>query len=208
MGWEYTTGDGGSEWHEGFLAAEFEDGLRALGASGTGVPPGYLAVDQYGDGTFGQEAVRLHGGQPEFAIRPSGEVIGWRVTCNCYGSGDTMPAKRWFSQQLWKRVPSPVRHDPTAFRIYAADEDVLDVITGDAYTAARDVWWNGHINDVDAEAAIKAALAAIRVGEEQLDQAVVGARRKGLSWAKIGGAAQMSAQAAHERWAKRDNAAT
>lgn len=93
-----------------------------------------------------------------------------------------------------------------AFRIYTADEDVLDVITGNAYTAAHGVWWNEHINDVDAEAAIKAALATIRTGEEQLGQAVVRAHRKGLSWAKIGGAAQMSAQAAHERWAKRDNA--
>lgn len=90
-----------------------------------------------------------------------------------------MPTKRWFSQQLWKRVPSPVRHDPKAFRIYAADEDILDVISGAAYTAAHDTWWNEHINDVDAEAAIKAALAAIRVGEGQLDQAVVRARRKG-----------------------------
>ena len=35
--------------------------------------------------------------------------------------------------------------------IYAADEDILDVISGDANTAAHDVWWNEHINDVDAE---------------------------------------------------------
>lgn len=203
MGWEYSTGDRGGDWHEGYLVAEFEDGLHALGISGTGIPPGHLAVDQYGDGTFGQEAVRRHGGQAEFATRPAGEVTGWRATCNCYGAGDTMPTKRWFSQQLWTRVPSPVRHDPDAFRIYAADDDVLDVISSDANTAAHDVWWNEHINDVDAVAAIKAALAAIRAGEEQLDQAVVRARQNRLSWAKIGAAAEMSAQAAHERWAKR-----
>jgi non-ribosomal peptide synthetase component F len=117
--------------------------------------------------------------------------------------GDTMPTKHWSSQQLWTRVPSPVRHDPDAFRIYAADEDILDVISGDANTAAHDVWWNEHINDVDAAAAIKTALAAIRAGEEQLDEAVLRARQKRLSWAKIGAAAEMSAQAAHERWAKR-----
>lgn len=185
------------------MAAEFDDGLRALGIGGTGIPPGHLAVDQYGDGTFGQEAVRRHGGDAAFQTRPAGEVIGWRVVCNCYAAGHVMPSKRWFSQQLWTRVPSPVRHDPTAFRIYAADDDVLDVISGDAHTAGRDVWWNEHISDIDAEAEIGAALAVIRTGEQQLDQAVLQARTKQMSWAKIGAAAGMSAQAAHERWAQR-----
>ena len=32
---------------------------------------------------------------------------------------------------FWTRVPSPVRHDPNAFRIYAADDDILDVIMVD-----------------------------------------------------------------------------
>lgn len=70
MGWEYSTGDRGSEWHEGYLAAEFDDGRLALGIGGTGIPPGHLAVDRYGDGSFGEEAVRRHGGTPEFETRP------------------------------------------------------------------------------------------------------------------------------------------
>jgi hypothetical protein len=203
MGWEHSLGDRGSEWHEGYMAAEFEDGYRALGIGGTGIPPGHLAVDQYRDGTFGQEAVRRHDGDAAFQIRPAGEVIGWRVVCNCYSPGDVMPTNRWVSQQLWARVPSPVRHDPNAFRIYAADDDVLDVISGEAHMAGHAVWWNEHIGDIDAEAEISTALAAIRSGEEQLDRAVLQARAKRLSWAKIGAAAGMSAQSAHERWAKR-----
>lgn len=199
MGWEYSVGDRGSEWHEGYLVAEFDDGRRALGITGTGVPPGHLAVDQYGDGTFGQEAVRRHGGQPEFMTRPAGEVVGWRVMCNCYAAGATMPTERWFSQQLWTRVASPVRDDPSAFRIYATDDDILDVTNNDA---AYEVWWNEHINELDTTAAITAALQAIRTGQEQLDRAVARARQNRLSWAKIGAAAGMSAQAAHERWAK------
>ncbi|QZH69411.1 AsnC family protein [Mycolicibacterium farcinogenes] len=183
--------------------AEFEDGLRALGISGTGIPPGHLAVDQYGDGTWGQEAVRRHGADPEFLTRPAGAVIGWRAVCNCYGAGDLMPTKHWSSQHLWSRVPSPIRHDPSAFRIYAADEDVLDVITSDADAVAHDVWWNDHIKAVDVEAAIETALAAIRAGEVQLDEAVIRARQNRMSWAKIGAAAGMSPQAAHERWSKR-----
>jgi hypothetical protein len=203
MGWEYSTGDQGSEWHEGYMVAEFEDGRRALGISGAGIPPGHLAVDQYGDGTFGQEAVRRHGGDAAFQTRPAGDVIGWRVVCNCYASGDVMPTKRWLSEQLWTRVASPVRHDPSAFRIYATDNDILDVISGDVYTAGHATWRNEHIDDIDAEAGIRTARVAIRSAQQQLDQAVLQARAKQLSWAKIGAAAEMSAQAAHERWAHR-----
>lgn len=146
---------------------------------------------------------RRHGGEPSFRTRPAGDVTGWRVVCNCYASGDVMPSNRWFSQQFWTRVPSPVRHDPNAFRIYAANDDILDVITGDAHTASHAIWSNEHINDIDAEAEIRAALMAIRSGEQQLDQAVLQARTKQLSWAKIVAAAEMSAQYAHERWAQR-----
>ncbi|OBB95860.1 hypothetical protein [Mycolicibacterium peregrinum] len=202
MGWEYSTGgDRASEWHEGFLVAEFVDGKRALGICGAGIPTGHLAVDQYGDGSFGQEAVARHGGDGAFHTRPAGEVVGWRIVCNCYSPGDVMPSNRWFSQQLWARVPSPVQHNPRVFRIYAADDDIYDVDTTEP--AARDVWWNDHINAIDAAAGIAAALAAVRAGETQLDEAVVRARQNRLSWAKIGAAAGMSGQAAHERWSKR-----
>ena len=187
------------------MAAEFDDGLRALTILGTGIPPGHLAVDQYGDGSWGQDAFRRHGGEAAFLTRPAGDVIGWRVVCNCYYSpSDVMPTKRWISQQLWTRVPSPVRHDPNAFRIYATDDDILDAASGDdADKAGHAVWWNEHISDIDAEAEIGAALAAIRSGEQQLNRAVLQARTKQLSWARIGAAAGMSAQAAHERWAQR-----
>lgn len=207
MGWEHSLGDQGDqgdqgdEWHEGYMAAEFVDGRRALGISGAEIPPGHLAVDQYDDGTWGQEAVRRHAGSPEFQTRPVGEVIGWRVVCNCYAHGDVMPTTRWFSQQLWTRVPSPVRHDPNAFRIYAADDEILDVVSGDANAAGHTVWWNEHIADIDAEAEIRAALAVVRSGERQLDRAVLQARLRQLSWAKIGAAAGMSGSSAHERWA-------
>ena len=126
------------------MAAEFEDGRRALGISDTGIRSGHLAVYQYGDGTWGQEAVRRYGGEAAFQTRPAGDVIGWRIVCNCYAPGDVMPSKRWFSQHLWTRVPSPVRHDPNTFRIYAADDDILDVISGDAHTAGHAVWGRTH----------------------------------------------------------------
>lgn len=46
---------------------------------------------------------------------------------------------------------------PPRFRIYAVDDDVLDVIGGDAHTAGHAVWWNDHISDIDAEAEIGVA---------------------------------------------------
>jgi hypothetical protein len=57
-----------------------------------------------------------------------------------------------------------------------------------------------------AGAAIHDAITAQRAAEAQLDNAVAAARRKGLSWAKIGAAAGVSAQAAHERWASKSGA--
>ncbi|WP_142383326.1 hypothetical protein [Mycobacterium intracellulare] len=189
MGWEYSAGNRGSDWHEGYLIAEFENNDQALTVLGSGIPPGHLAVERYEDGSF--------------RTRPAGEVTGWRVRCNCYHAGDAMPSHVWISGHRWTRVASPVQHNPSAFRIYTTDapSDILDVAAGDTHTAAYDVWWREHINDIDAEAAIEAAIAAIRAGEQQLDKAVLDARHRQLSWAKIGAAAQMSAQAAHERWA-------
>ena len=203
MGWEYAPGGRSSEWHEGYLVAEFDDGQRAFGLFGTGIPAGHLAVDQYGDDTWGQEAVRRHGGRPDFQTRPAGDVIGWRVACNCYRPGSETPDHRWFSEQLWARVPSPTRHDPNAFRIYAADEDILDVISGDANTAAHDVWWREHISELDTAMAIRVAAEAVRAYEEQLLLAVARARRQSMTWAKIGAAAGITSQAAHSRWSKR-----
>lgn len=204
MGWEYSPGGHGSGRHEGFMVAEFDDGCLALGIQAATIPDGHLAVDQHGDGTWGQEAVQRHGGQPHLHTRPAGEVVGWRVVCHCYATGNVLPSERWSSKRIWTRVPSPVRHDPRAFRIYAADDAVLDVIAADdVHSAGQAVWWSEHIRDIDAEAEITAALAAIRSAEEQLDRAVLRARSKQLSWARIGSAAGMSAQAAHERWSQR-----
>jgi hypothetical protein len=109
--------------------------------------------------------------------------------------------KTWASQQLWTRVPSPLQHNRSAYRIYAADDDVDDVDGGETHNAAHAQWRAGHVDELDAAGVIKGALAAVHAAEEQLDNAVLRARHAGLSWARIGDAANMSAQAAHERWA-------
>ncbi len=78
-----------------------------------------------------------------------------------------------------------MRHDPDALRIYAADDGILDVISGDVHTAGHAVWRDEHISNIDAKATIRAALAAILLGEQELDRAVLQALAKQLSWAKF-----------------------
>ncbi|GBE68250.1 hypothetical protein MFM001_47120 [Mycobacterium sp. MFM001] len=191
MGWIYDSSSPGNyEWHEGYVVPEFGDGERGLPMGGAGIPPGHIAVELLADNTF--------------RSRPAGEVVGWRVLCDCYLYPNGERTKIWVSEQLWTRVPSPLLHDPTGFRVYVPDDDVLDAgVDGeDLGDAACRIWRREHIDALDAAGAIKAAAAGVRTAEDDLYQAVLNARRAGLSWAKIGEAANMSAQAAHERWAK------
>jgi hypothetical protein len=195
MGWTYQSDTvGHDEWHEGYLASEFENGDRGIGVSGSGIPPGHIAVEHRDDGTY--------------RCRPAGEVIGWRVLCDCYLYPNSGRTKVWASEQLWIRVPSALQHAPSVFRIYAADEDVDDVNAGDAADAAVALWHREHIDELDAAGVIKGALATVHTAEDQLDGAVLRARQAGLSWARIGEAANMSAQGAHERWADRVRGST
>jgi len=101
-------------------------------------------------------------------------------------------------------VASPVRHDPGAFRIYATDEDVSEAwLAEDVAAAAAAVWTYEHLNAIDAADSIRQAVEAIQAAGAQLDRAVFQARARKLSWARIGAAAGISAQSAHERWAPR-----
>jgi hypothetical protein len=59
--------------------------------------------------------------------------------------------------------------------------------------------WRRHLEPHKASAVSRAA-AAVALHQGQLDAAVLDARRGGLSWEKIGRAAGISRQAAHERW--------
>jgi hypothetical protein len=191
MGWNYETEDG-NDFHEGYLFPEFSDGERGSGSSGGGIPHDAIAVELRHDGTY--------------RTRPAGEVIGWRVCCDC--SQTNRPGYDvWVSKQLWVRVPSKALEDPTAHKLYAVDEDVVDIAErADVANAAWAAWRAEHIDAIDAGAAIHDAVSAQRAADAQLGAAVEAARRKGLSWAKIGAAAGVSAQAAHERWASKTGA--
>ena len=166
---------------------EVDNGDRGIGVTGGGIPFGHVAVERLDDGSF--------------RTRPTGEVVGWRVLCDCYLYPNSGRTKVWASEQLWTRVPSQLQHNPRTFRIYASDENVEDVDRDETHNAAHALWRAEHIDELDAAGVIKGALAAVHAAEEQLDNAVLRARQASLSWARIGEAANMSAQGAHERWA-------
>jgi hypothetical protein len=194
MGWTYES-EFGNEAHEGYVLPEFDNGERGVGWSGGDIPKGAIAVEMRPDGSF--------------RARPAGEVIGWRVVCDCYQEGRS-GHETWVSSHLWIRVPSRVLQDLAAYKVYAVDDDVVDIgHGGDAIEdAVRAMWYRDHIDAIDAGAAIQNAVASVRAAEASLDAAVQAARHRGLAWAKVGAAAGMTAQSAHERWARQTEIAS
>lgn len=180
--------------HEIWLAPEFEDGERGNGVSGHSVPEGSIAVEQLGDG--------------QYRCRPAAEVIGWRIICDCYTEPWQMKPTVWIGPQLWKRVPSKALENLSAAKVYAADTDVVDVgWREDVQDAMRAYWQREHMAEADAFRAIRTASRSVKEATAALTEAVTTARGIGLSWSKIGDAAEMSTQSAHERWSNRGETA-
>lgn len=176
--------------HEIWLAPEFEDGERGNGVSGGSIPEGSIAVD----GPVGGE----------YRCRPAAEVIGWRIICDCYTEPWQMKPTVWIGPQLWKRVPSKALENLSAAKVFATDTDVVDVgWREDVQDATRAYWRREHMAEADAFAAIRTASRSVKEATAALSEAVAAARNAGLSWSKIGEAAEMSGQSAHERWSKR-----
>ncbi|HEY3006052.1 MAG TPA: hypothetical protein VGJ44_27135 [Kribbellaceae bacterium] len=186
--------------HEGYLAMEFADGVRAGGSSAAGA-----IVMQY-------DAKGNYTGQDE--IRPYDAVVGWRLVCDCIPasvSNDQLAQDGFFGRRqewigpLWERVSSKAEEDVAARRIYA-DPDVGVGIhvddRDDVETAARAAWRSLHVDADLTIAAVGSAAHAAAVARRDLDQAVEAARAAGASWADIGQAAGMSRQSAHERWGR------
>ena len=109
----------------------------------------------------------------------------------------------WTDPIQWTRVPSPSLEDLARHRVYASDADLWVADRTDVEQAARAVWRREHLDPVDVDDEIRAAVADRRAAEERLDAAVTRARQMGRSWAKIGVAAGMTTQSANERWRNR-----
>ncbi len=192
MGW--LTEDGR---HEGYLAPMFGDGQRGRGVTAGSVPPDEVVV--------GAETQREDGSWT-WPTRPSGEVTGWVVCCDCYSNTSFGAPSSWIGPGF-TRVPSKTLEDLPARRIFAADDHVAYVSErDDVHDTAVELWRSEHTFGTDALTEVQAAAAAAAQAKLRLDAAVALARHSGASWADIGRAAGMTRQSAQERWRGADGA--
>lgn len=185
MGW---THDSDTHFHEAALVAVFEDGAVSRGST---------MVD-------GVDHELVEWGRPpsEDHLRPSAEIVGWLLTCDC-ASRFSSEVSTWTDSVQWSRVPSASLEDLTCHRVFAPDTDLDVNVRHEVAEAARTVWQRQHLDPIDVADEIQAAADARRDADGRLDAAVAKARRLGRSWADIGAAAGMTRQSANERWKDR-----
>ncbi|GAA4683565.1 hypothetical protein [Gordonia humi] len=183
MGWTHSTD---TETHEMWIRPEFVDGI---GTSASTVREGVTMV-----------------GVGDQSWRPAGEVVAWRVVCDCEHQTQVMDPTRsqWVSSNQWVRVPSPSLEDVAAGRIFADDDATPDIGDRDEVAdAAKAIWRRHHIRLVDVDEEISLALAAHRAAAVAIDVAITRGRRAGRTWEQIGRVAGMSAPGANSRWKER-----
>lgn len=206
MGWIHETE---THVHEASLVAVFDDGAQSCGS--TAVDGVDYQLVEVGRRQAADEAARaslsvrnrMAALGSDIGLRPSAEIVGWVLRCEC-GRWNSPEVSTWTDLVRWTRVPSVSLEDLAHHRIYAADTEAGDISDrADVEEAARAVWQREHLDLLDVDDEIRAAVAARRAADERLDAAVANARRLGRSWAKIGAVAGMTAQSANERWRNR-----
>ena len=106
-------------------------------------------------------------------------VTGWRAACDC----------GWRGAGFWPRAEFPGSSS-------IAPDEVDGFESGGGVFAE----WSAHLHATLPGLAVHDAAERLTHARDELDQAVVTARRAGASWAVIGTAAGLSRQSAHERW--------
>ncbi|MFC8314222.1 hypothetical protein ACFUEJ_11435 [Gordonia sp. NPDC057258] len=184
MGWMH---ERDTHLHEAALVAVFEDGTKSHGST---------MVDGV-DYELVEPARRGEDG-----LRPSAEIVGWLLSCDC-ANRSSSEVSTWAYPVQWARVPSASLEDLARHRVFAPDTDVHADERPEVAEAARAVWQRDHLDPIDVDDEIRAAVDARRNADALLDAAVAKARRLGRSWADIGAATGMTRQSANERWKDR-----
>lgn len=190
MGWVH---ESDTHVHEAALVPFFEDGAVSHGST---------MVDG-----VDCEVVEVGRRPDDDRRRPSAEIVGWLLRCDCrrWESSDPYSSElsTWADPVQWARVPSASLEDLARHRVFAPDSDVHADERPEVAEAARAVWQREHLDPINVVDEIRAAVDARRDADELLDAAVAKARRLGRSWADIGAATGMTRQSANERWKDR-----
>lgn len=109
----------------------------------------------------------------------------------------------WTDPVQWTRVPSVSLEDLARHQVFAPDTDLDVNVRPEVAAAAQAVWRREHLDPINVDDEIRAAVNARRDADALLDAAVAKARQLGRSWADIGAATGMTRQSANERWKDR-----
>ncbi|KSU55664.1 hypothetical protein AS181_19980 [Gordonia sp. SGD-V-85] len=124
------------------------------------------------------------------------------MSCDC-ASRSSSEVSTWTDPVQWTRVPSASLEDLARHHVFAPDTDLDVNVRPEVAAAAQAVWRREHLEPIDIDDEIRAAVDARRDADAQLDAAVAKARRLGRSWADIGAATGMTRQSANGRWKDR-----
>ncbi|WP_338857839.1 hypothetical protein WDY80_23900 (plasmid) [Gordonia hongkongensis] len=185
MGWMH---ESDTHFHEAALVAFFEDGAESHGST-------MIDGEEY-------EVVVTFRHPDEDRLRPSAEIVGWLLTCDCR-RWDNSDVSTWTDPVQWTRVPSVSLEDLARHQVFAPDNDLDVNVRREVAAAAQAVWRREHLDPINVDDEIRAAVDARRDADALLDAAVAKARRLGRSWADIGAATGMTRQSANERWKDR-----
>lgn len=164
--------------HEGWVARILDDGRESVGGT----------ARRRDDGSLEFLELVWNDGDPKQEEKvPSDRVRRWVPQCTCGWRGT-----------IWERVTEPGQASDAARRGWRPLGDIGDAPEHVEETAHAE--WRRHLAPQQAVAAITAAAAAVAEHQRQLTAAVHEARRCGVSWERIGAAAGISRQSAHERW--------
>ncbi len=184
MGWMH---ESDTHLHEAALVAVFEDGAESHGST---------MVD-------GVDYELVEPARPsKDGLRPSAEIVGWLLSCNC-ARRTSSDVSTWTDPVQWTRVPSASLEDLARHQVFAPDIDLDVNVRPDVAAAAQALWRREHLDSIDIDDEIRAAVEARRDADALLDAAAAKARRLGRSWADIGAATGMTRQSANERWKDR-----
>ncbi|MFI6788852.1 hypothetical protein ACIBG4_16130 [Nonomuraea sp. NPDC050383] len=168
--------DQGDGLHEGWAAAVSPDGRVSSGSRNGGA----LVATVGQGGRVGYAADVLDGRT----------AVGWRGHCDCGWQGP-----------LGERVATADEMNTTDRKVWWPDLDQY----GDPPAGVEDgirAEWVAHL-DRPSIVAVREAAQAVRDAEARLAGGVRAAREDGRSWSRIGEAAGMAKQSAHERWGGR-----